>query len=529
MTKSTWISAIASVAMLIAGCQAQQGSSRTTASGSTDSTAVAAPAKGNAAAPADAPEVKMSGDLQSGKLYIPTGDAASSALLLESSVPSEVQANKPFGFEIKVTNISKLKLESVEVSQTVPGTLKIKDATEGTPDGKANTLTYSAGVLGAGESKIFRLQGTATQSGALPMCLSARYNTSLCIASNVVSPALKVVTTGPAEALKCETLAYKFQVVNSGSGSAKNVRVETVLPDGLVTTEGKASLNFDAGNLGAGETKDFAFNAKASKAGAYEVKATAKADENLLSEPAVTKTAVKEPVLVLSKTGPEKAFIGQPIPYDIVVTNKGDGVAKNVNLYDSMPKGVPVTTQTDGGKADSTGKIRWNIGDLAPGASKKVTVVITFDQAGELRSAASVTGDCVENAAPVMVATTLTGIPAILMEVIDDPDPVRVNDKTTYTITVTNQGTAASTNVKLKATLEDPMDFISATGDTKDSIDGKVITFNPIPALQPKAKATFKVTVRANKAGDVRFKTEMTSDQLTRPVEQSEATNFYGQ
>ncbi len=528
MTKNIWISAFASAAMLIAGCQAQPGGTKTSSNTTADTAVVTNTTKGEPAKTVEPADVKMSGDLQSGKLYIPTGDAGSSALLLESSVPTEIQANKPFGFEIKVTNISKLKLEGVEVSQTVPGTLKIKDATEGTADGKANTLTYAAGILGAGESKIFRLQGTATQSGPLGMCLSARYNTSLCLASNVVSPALKVVSSGPVEALKCETLAYKLQVVNSGSGQAKNVKVETVLPEGLTTTDGKASLNFDAGTLDAGQTKDFTFNAKASKPGAYEVKASAKADENLLSEAATVKTTVKEPVLVITKTGPEKAFIGQQVPYEITVTNKGDGVAKNVTIFDSIPKGVIVQTANEGGKADSTGKIRWNIGDLAAGASKKVVVVVTCDAAGDLRTAASVTGDCVENAAPVLVLTNFTGIPALALEVKDDPDPVRIGEKTTYTITVTNQGTAASNNIKLKATLEDPMDFVSAVGDTKDSVEGKVVTFAPIPALQPKAKATFKVTVRANKAGDVRFKTEMTSDQLTRPAEQNEPTNFYG-
>ena len=37
-----------------------------------------------------------------------------------------------------------------------------------------------------------------------------------------------------------------------------------------------------------------------------------------------------------------------------------------------------------------------------------------------------------------MVATTLTGVPALALEVKDDPDPVRIGDKATYTITITN-------------------------------------------------------------------------------------------
>ena len=48
-----------------------------------------------------------------------------------------------------------------------------------------------------------------------------------------------------------------------------------------------------------------------------------------------------------------------------------------------------------------------------------------------------------------------------------------------------------------------------------------------LPVLQPGARAEWQVVVKAVKAGDVRFKVEMTSDQLSRPVEETEATNLY--
>jgi hypothetical protein len=37
----------------------------------------------------------------------------------------------------------------------------------------------------------------------------------------------------------------------------------------------------------------------------------------------------------------------------------------------------------------------------------------------------------------------------------------------------------------------------------------------------------WRVVVRAVEPGDVRMKVTLTSDQLTRPVEKTEATNFY--
>lgn len=472
--------------------------------------------------------VKVVGNQLQGRLFFPTGDATTSPLLLEKIIPTEVQANKPFGYQIKVTNVAKLKLEGIEVVETVPGTFKIKDVTEGTPDGKPNSVTYLIGALGPGEQKIVSLQGTATQSGALGMCLSAKYSTSLCMATTVVAPALKLAAVGSTDAMKCETLSYKLTVTNSGSGAAKNVKLDSVLPDGLVTADGKAAVAFDAGNLNAGDSREFAFTVKANKTGKYEIKANAKADEGLASESQTINTVVKEPILTITKTAAsDKAFIGQPIAYEIVVTNKGDGPAKNAVVFDSMPKGTTVTTVSEGGKADNSGKVRWDLGDIAPGASKKAVVVITADQAGELKTAAVVSAECAETQTAI-ATTTLTGVPAILMQMRDGPDPVSVNGQTTYTVEITNQGTAVGTNIKLSCTLEDPMDFVSAKGETKETVAGKVITFAPIGSLAPKAKATFNITVKANKAGDVRFKATITSDQLTRPVEQTEATQVFG-
>jgi hypothetical protein len=75
--------------------------------------------------------------------------------------------------------------------------------------------------------------------------------------------------------------------------------------------------------------------------------------------------------------------------------------------------------------------------------------------------------------------------------------------------------------------LEDTMSYISSSGATNGTLDGSTVTFAKLPSLAPKAKTSWKVVVKAAKAGDVRFKVSMNSDQLTRDVEETEATNFY--
>ena len=123
--------------------------------------------------------------------------------------------------------------------------------------------------------------------------------------------------------------------------------------------------------------------------------------------------------------------------------------------------------------------------------------------------------------------TAVVGIPAILLQTRDEPDPVQVGTATTYTITVTNQGSTTLTNIKLVATLEPTEEFVATGGDSTGEVEGPIITFSPIPTIAPKASVTVTVRAKAVKAGETRFHVRMTSDQLPRPIDHEESTNLF--
>ena len=148
------------------------------------------------------------------------------------------------------------------------------------------------------------------------------------------------------------------------------------------------------------------------------------------------------------------------------------------------------------------------------------------DLISSLSFAASAQGAC----APSFETTChvrIAGIPAILLEVIDIEDPIEVGKTETYQIEVTNQGSATDTNIRITCELEDAQEFVSGSGATAVTGQGRTITMAPLAALPAKEKAVWRVVVKANKAANVRFKTTLLSDQLTRPVEETESTNQY--
>lgn len=118
-------------------------------------------------------------------------------------------------------------------------------------------------------------------------------------------------------------------------------------------------------------------------------------------------------------------------------------------------------------------------------------------------------------------------IPAILLEVVDLEDPVEVGKPVTYVIKVTNQGTIAGANIRLVCTLPPCQSFISGDGATAVQAHGDTVIMAPLPTLDPKAVASWRVVLKATQAADARFKVALTSDQIPRAVNHHEATQQY--
>lgn len=481
---------------------------------------VAHPEPAKAAAPAPAPRPSDGRSVT----YLPTGIRETSVIMIERIAPTEVVLGQPFDYEIRVTNLTRNALDGVILTDQCASNFKLESATPAQDSIDGNTLRWNLGAMAPGEVKSVKVRGSATSTDPVQHCLSAQYDMSSCMAINVVQPALKLAMTATAEALKCDPVAVKYTVTNSGTGVARNVVVKQTLPKGLTTADGKDSISVAIGDLAAGQSKEINASLAAGATGKFDHAASATADGNLKAD-ASASTVLKEPVLAIECSAPEKQFIGRSVTYEATVTNNGDGVARNAVADITLPAGVSVINATAGGTA-AAGKVSWNLGDLAPKASKKIAVTVGTSAAAKLTSTASASAYC---AKPVNCSKTtdVMGIPAVLLEVVDESDPIEVGGNETYVITVTNQGSAADTNIKIVATLEDAMGYVSSSGATAGTAAGKTVTFAPLASLAPKAQATWKVVVKANAAGDVRFKVTMNTDQLGRPVEETEATNFY--
>jgi uncharacterized repeat protein (TIGR01451 family) len=444
---------------------------------------------------------------------------------LDKIMPNEVGLNKSFNYTIKITNLTETKLTDIIITENLPANFKYMSSN---PSAKTeeSKLIWNIDSLGPKEHKQFTVSGMATYTESLKYCTTVITPViPACASVQVIQPELKLTKTAPAEALLCDLIPVRFVVTNSGTGSIENVKVTENLPAGLRTTDGKSELVFDAGTLGAGQSRQFTAELRATQTGTFVSSAVASSTTGLRVESAATTTSVGMPVLSINKTGPDHLYIGRPAAYEITITNKSDVPAKNTTLEDTIPDGVSGVKATAGAKLSGS-KLIWEFGTLEPNASKNVRVTYTPTQAGTIINSATASAYCAE-AVTSTVRTSVTGIPALALEVVDVEDPVRVGSRATYVIRVENQGSATATNIRIACLLENNVQYVSSAGATASSQEGQTVRFFPLGSLAPKAQAAWRVIVEAVKPGDVRFKVILNADQLSRPVEETESTDIY--
>jgi uncharacterized repeat protein (TIGR01451 family) len=425
-----------------------------------------------------------------------------------------------FTYNIVVSNPSQVAAEDVTVTDDIPDGIQVVSAN---PPGSG---TWNLGTLAAGASQTITVNVQGARVGTFENCASVTASHGLsardCCQTVITAPALSIEKECTPAVILCETIEYTVVVRNTGDGTANNVRLTDELPAGLSLSDGRTSVSADIGTLAAGEAKRVRYSATASAVGSYTNTATATADGGLSAQTSCT-TVVSKPELTLSKSGPDVRYLGQNFDYTLTVSNTGNAPARDVVVTDNLPSNASFVSASDGGSGGSS--VNWNLGTIEAGGNRTVTVTVNPAAAGTARNTATARGYCCE--AEAEFTNEIRGIPAILIEVVDLNDPIEVGQDTTYVIAVTNQGSATGTNIRVEAILPPEHTFVSADGLVTATLSGAKVTFAPLAALAPGARAEFRVVITGSSPADSRFTVTMISDQMTSPVQETESTHIY--
>ncbi|MBY0524976.1 MAG: DUF11 domain-containing protein [Gemmataceae bacterium] len=452
-------------------------------------------------------------------------DPPTPVVKLRVRVPVTVGAGAEIEYRICVENCSQADAHHVVVRNPLPANAQFVRATP-EPSSREPEITWQLGTLAACSCKELVLVLTPTGAGDVTSCARVQFEHGQCVTTRIARPNLTVRKCGPAQAVLYDNLSFQIEVRNTGGAPATGVVVTDTLPDGLEHSGGKNVLTWDLGTLAPGASKCLEYQAIAKKAGRLcnTAVVTATGGARAESESCVV---IGEARLELEKRGPDRRFVTRPATYAITVHNPGTSPATNVVITDLVPAGAAVVSIGEGGRQVGANQVQWALGTLPPGARRTVQIVLGMKEPGEIVNRATAAADR-GLTAQAEIKTLFEGATGLTADVDVKDNPLEVGAETRYVITVINQGAIQATKVQVIATVPEQLAIVSARGPSNHQVAGQQVIFEALPAIQSRTEVKYEIVVKALRPGDVRFKIDVSADQLpTGPVHREQSTTIY--
>jgi len=316
--------------------------------------------------------------------------------------------------------------------------------------------------------------GTAPQSYSPPPAVSTSGEAQTSYYVHLAKNAPTVVGVGE---------QFTYELTATAQSEASDVTVMDELPPGVsyISSQPEAAregnkLTWKFEDMKRGQSKTIQVTVKADTEGQLTHCATASAIPQVCLS-----TLIGRPHLALTKTGPASAQLGQQVSYDIAVQNSGNAIARGVVVTDTLPEELT----SSAGQKDLT----FPVGDLAPGASKTITVPVKASKRGKTSNGAV----AIASNAEKVSAECLTAIvqPELKIQLATQDKEIYINRTATYDIEVANTGDTSLTGVVLTDSAAPETPIAAAQGAT---VSGSTATWN-VGTLQVGEKKNFTIKV----------------------------------
>ena len=312
-------------------------------------------------------------------------------------------------------------------------------------------------------------------------------------AIKIAAPAIEVVTSGPDTIGINKPSQYKVIVRNNSTIKASRVLVGVNMPSwvdienialtsgGKEITDGKeqARLVWSVDQIPGNSAQTLTITAIPRKAEIFDV------GVEWTLVPMVGKASIRvtEPKLEMSISGPQEVQYGETALYHVAVRNPGTGAAENVTVM--LPEAL-------GGE-------RATLGIIAPGKEKNFQVELLARTAGDLNLVATATG---ENNLKTSAERALKVRRAHLEIVMNGPPLKYSGSVGKYTVTLTNTGDAAATELITAVALPEGVKYLKGIDSIK-LIEGG--TRWPVGALAPGQSRSYEMFCQLDTSGDLQL------------------------
>ena len=450
----------------------------------------------------------------------------SPAIQVEWVKKSDSHVGQEFTCELVVKNTGSAAATNIELSAFFSENVRLLRA-DPKPAHTEDYLSWTLAGLAAGESESIAITMLPLSAEEITTQAEVRFSSAVSGRFDVSQPMLAVNLSGPEQVLIGEAASQTITVTNPGTGVASNVKIEALIPDGLEHARGTRLL-MDLGALHPGESRKVRLPLAAVAGGDHLINVSASADADLVDK-TITQVSVIAPQVAASIDGPSLRYLGRRATYTLNVTNDGHAETENVRLMHKVPEGFKLVSLEQGAQYDAKNRmINWYVGHLDSGDSASLDVTFACDAIGSHTHFIRATSEY-GSVSDDQISTSVEGTPSLAMDIQDLEDPVELGTEAVYEIKVRNEGSAPASMVSLACELPAGMKLINVAGPVQFTAERDLVVFEPIRVLGPGETVTVQIQVASEVAGNLRFRSRLSSDSIEEPLIEEELTKFYGE
>jgi uncharacterized repeat protein (TIGR01451 family) len=304
------------------------------------------------------------------------------------------------------------------------------------------------------------------------------------------APGLAIAKTGPPSAAVGQLFNYTITVTNTGRADTDALTVRDPLPEGLTLQNSQPPANVEGrtlvwtlAGLPPGRSAAIQATFRADRVGPVTNTVSVTSADGLRAETAAT-VQITSPGLNVALTGPPTGMVGVPVPYQVTVTNNGNGPASNVVL----------TAQFDDGLEHQTGAnpLQLDVGTIGAGESKTYPMNLTPRRVGVLVNRVTATAEGGLTSAAQHAVTVAQPRLSVSMS---GPGFKFARSQAEFNIAVTNPGDVPLSNVVVRNQLPPELSFVQGTGGAQPA-GGNQVIWN-LGTMQPQETRRLQLVTRA--------------------------------
>lgn len=291
------------------------------------------------------------------------------------------------------------------------------------------------------------------------------------------SPQLTIEKIAPPEVQVGKAAKFEIKVRNAGSVAAQGVEIHDELPKGtqLVSTHPNATqgsrgeLVWSLGTINPGDQVVATLELMPIAEG--EIGSVASVT---FHADASARTLATKPQLAMQVSAPKQVMKGGDVTFTIRLSNPGSGAATGVVLAEKVPAGL---------KHPAGGELEFEVGTLKPGESRQVDLTMKAAEAGKIVNMLTARG---EGNLKAEEKAEFDVIAPALSVAIAGPARRYLERQATYTVSVSNPGSAPAKDIQLTTQLPRGLKFVKANNSGQYDPSTHTVTWSleELPATE---------------------------------------------